>query len=722
MLEIMLNFGDTKSSVYQCSLRGGLRMDLVSMIMHFLAYAICTSEVVYVSLVLLRLLEVQSTAKRIAALGLFSCAQMILAVEALSLIESICLRNLLLVHSSICAVLLLFRIKPASLFLKSGIFALIRGLSQSTDKYLKVMLIVTIVGGLTTFGLAVLVPPNNSDSLAYHLPRVGVYMQQGSLKAFPTADLRQTAFPANAEILALWQTVLLRNDRTLGLIQWLAWCGCILAVYAIARNLNIPVGASLFAGLACGSLSEVVLQSTSTQNDLLAGFFVIGSLLFFMEAPGKNPLFSELILPALGLSLAIGTKATTALIFPGVAVFVINFWAKRKWLTLSRVTALIAICSICVFLWGSYIYIQNFRIYGSPSGPPVFRAMHLQEELDLSVAWSNFGRLLLQFLNPSDNIPPLAGIRKSVFRGYFRFTEWAFNHLHISERIPAKDFPGGFWEDISRAPFLHEDFSSYGVGFAYLLLPISLLSLFAPSLLRLESHARFLALASLSYWVLISFIFRWNIWMGRFMMPTVLLASPMFACLWMRQKGILGKICKGTLVGLCSTSIILNSLQNASKPVIGSANIFGKDRIELMVGGPYLPGFQFINNLDIKGLRLGVVSSVDYRLYQFFGPHFEREVIPIRFDREELLDTKRLPQVDCMLFYSNTQAYFPAGKVDSPTGPFYVNVNLDPLLSQIKDPKSTWQAFHINGFGDLYARGRQLQAIRDKIARITPPS
>jgi hypothetical protein len=690
------------------------------MIMHLLAYVICTAEIIYVSLALLRFLGVEGIAKRILAVGLLNCAQMILAVEALSLIHSISLRNLLLLHSSICTILLIGRIKPGDLFSGTSLITVFRESYRSCDKYLKVMLVITILGGLTTFMLAVLVPPNNNDSMAYHLVRVGVYMQQGSLEAFPTADLRQTSWPANAEILALWQMVLLLNDRTVGLVQWLAWCGCILAVFIIARHLNFSFRAALFAALAFGSFPEIVLQSTSTQNDLIAVFFLLCSFVFFVEVPGGRLRFSELVLPALGLGLAIGTKPITALMFPGLGIYAFTIWKKMKWLTLPRIAVLIAIILICAFLWGSYFYIQNTQIYGTPSGPPVLRLMTMQENLEWSVAWSNFGRLLLQFLNPSDNIPPGFGIREFIFRGYGEFAEQAFKYLHISKQLPAKDFPGGPWEEIFRAPWLQEDYSSYGIVFGYLLLPIVFLTLVVPSFLRLGAHTWSLAFASLCYWVLVSCFFRWNIWTGRFMMPMVGVAAPLLACLWLQQNGVFGRIWKVVLVGLCGVSIALSSLTNASKPVFGSWNIFGKDRMELMTGTAYLHGFRFIDSLDIKGLKLGVLSSVSYRIYPFFGPHFERVVIPIRLDREELLDTRKLPDVDCLLVFSNTQVYFPAGKAGSSVGPFYASMNLDPLLRQINDPKSEWQAvYHIKDFGDLYAKGRHLQAIKDKVASIS---
>ena len=44
-------------------------------------------------------------------------------------------------------------------------------------------------------GRIVVVPPNNSDSMTYHLARVGYWMQYGSFYPWTTTNIRQTVFP-----------------------------------------------------------------------------------------------------------------------------------------------------------------------------------------------------------------------------------------------------------------------------------------------------------------------------------------------------------------------------------------------------------------------------------------------------------------------------------------------------------------------------------------------
>jgi hypothetical protein len=63
-------------------------------------------------------------------------------------------------------------------------------------------------------------PPNNIDSLSYHLPRQVIWMQQGSVENYPTSSLRQIAMPPLTEFAVLHLMVLTGSDRYHNLVQW----------------------------------------------------------------------------------------------------------------------------------------------------------------------------------------------------------------------------------------------------------------------------------------------------------------------------------------------------------------------------------------------------------------------------------------------------------------------------------------------------------------------
>ena len=66
---------------------------------------------------------------------------------------------------------------------------------------------------------------------------------------------------------------------------------------------------------------QIILQSTTTQNDLVATFFFISTLYFlFLDLKIEG---QTLILSGIALGLAVGTKATILLVLPGLAVAVL---------------------------------------------------------------------------------------------------------------------------------------------------------------------------------------------------------------------------------------------------------------------------------------------------------------------------------------------------------------------------------------------------------------
>lgn len=166
------------------------------------AYGACLGCVTYTSLVLIRALRMERNIGRLLALAVLNCAQIVLVVEILSLLEAIRLRNLVLAHGSVALILAAFKCRPENL-LPHNPREFFRNIQNNTDAPLRVLLAFTVLAGAMTFLLALYVPPNNHDSMTYHLARVGYYLQQGSLKSYPAANIRQTVFPANAEILML---------------------------------------------------------------------------------------------------------------------------------------------------------------------------------------------------------------------------------------------------------------------------------------------------------------------------------------------------------------------------------------------------------------------------------------------------------------------------------------------------------------------------------------
>jgi hypothetical protein len=172
------------------------------------------------------------------------------------------------------------------------------------------------------------------------------------------------------------------------------------------------------------------------------------------------------------------------------------------------------------------------------------------------------------------------------------------------------------------------------------------------------------------------------------------IASPLLYHLYSAGKGFKRSLWNTFLVSICVLTLVISCVENPMKPLHGPSSIWGKDRYELISrGNPKLELlFRLIDVLQMEGLRMGVVpSSRETMIYPLFGRHFERRIIPIRVDRPELLDPAKLPPVDYLLFYGETQSFFLTNKADFSKPPWSGETDLHPLLNKIRDSKSTWE-------------------------------
>ena len=135
-----------------------------------------------------------------------------------------------------------------------------------------------VTGLLVVFALlamlAILAPPNNWDSMVYHMGRVVHWMQNRSVDHYPTSIDRQLYLGPWTEFAILHFQVLTGGDRWANLVQWMAMPGCAIAASLIARQLGAASPAQLTAAVVVAATPVAILESTSTQTDLTVAFWL----------------------------------------------------------------------------------------------------------------------------------------------------------------------------------------------------------------------------------------------------------------------------------------------------------------------------------------------------------------------------------------------------------------------------------------------------------------
>lgn len=180
-----------------------------------------------------------------------------------------------------------------------------RGLSTHEARASLVCLL--IVGGVC-LAVAVMVPPNNWDSMTYHLPRVMHWIQNGSVEHYATYDMRRLNMPPASSYAILHVMLLSGSDHYVNLVQWVAWVGLVVAAGQVARGMGLGREGAVVAAALCGVFPMALVQSTTTQSDLFTACWVM--CLAALVVRRRDYSGSDLLWMGLAFGLAVASKPT----------------------------------------------------------------------------------------------------------------------------------------------------------------------------------------------------------------------------------------------------------------------------------------------------------------------------------------------------------------------------------------------------------------------------
>ncbi|MFQ5922233.1 MAG: glycosyltransferase family 39 protein [Anaerolineales bacterium] len=301
--------------------------------------------------------------------------------------------------------------------------------------------IVAISGFLVILGLlfvvAVLSPPNNTDSLLYHMSRVAHWAQNQSLSHYATGYQHQLTMPIFAELAILNTSLLWGGSQLANLIQWLSLGGALIGVTLIARLLGGNRIGQLAAAAFALSIPMGLMQATSTQNDYVVAFWLV-SLACFASLRAVRPLTlgEEL---GFGLALALGllTKGTY---YPYAAPIVIWFFVVQVrgygWRTSIARGLLIA---IPVLVLNSRYWLRNLATFGGPLGPSEWvRSTVVDFRAPLASVSTIIRNIAMHFVTPYDELNARIAQLLSSTLGSFDQTladlefVWGWNHEDLA--------------------------------------------------------------------------------------------------------------------------------------------------------------------------------------------------------------------------------------------------------------------------------------------------
>ncbi len=249
----------------------------------------------------------------------------------------------------------------------------------------KALLAGTVFICLITLVIALKAPPNTWDSMTYHMSRVEHWIQNKSLLHYPTTIGRQLYNPPFAEMLILNFQILSKSDILANFVQWLMMVSSLLAVSLLAKLFQANRFGQLLASFFAVTISVGILQSTSTQNDYVASFFLSAFVYFLYKSitePKTNKIFC-----GLSLGLAWLTKATTYIFsVPFLVWFLYRLICGKK---LKEILTLIIIVFLALIINFGH-FARNYSVVGSIFGSEKHLKMHSLENKSLNVVTANF--------------------------------------------------------------------------------------------------------------------------------------------------------------------------------------------------------------------------------------------------------------------------------------------------------------------------------------------
>lgn len=213
---------------------------------------------------------------------------------------------------------------------------------------------------------ALSVVSNGWDPLAYHLARAAYWIQHQSVGHFEGGTPRQLGYPPNAEMMTAWTMLLLRGDRFANAVQFTALLGTGLAIVGGARVLRFPRRGAVLAALLFMTMPIPIMQAATSQNDLVAGFFVLAGTVLLVRGL-RDGHRGELATGVTALALGVGTKGIVVVAGPSIALIV----AAMAWrLPAARraLPAAIAMGVAALVLFAAYNFVLNLNNTGDLYG------------------------------------------------------------------------------------------------------------------------------------------------------------------------------------------------------------------------------------------------------------------------------------------------------------------------------------------------------------------
>ena len=355
--------------------------------------------------------------------------------------------------------------------------------------------------------LAIFIPPNNWDSMAYHLPRMEHWIQNKNIYPYPTNIVRQVLTSPLSEYMIANFQILASTDAFSNLIQFASFILILCSGTLIFSLLKISLKGQLFLLLALLSIPMMLFQATTTQTDLLASFFFLSFILFGLLVIKSDDNFTtNFIFLALSLTLGILTKYHIAIFAAPIVIYLLFDLLKKKNNNNIIFAILISILTIAIILVP--LFLRNIYFFGSITGKDLFdeNATIVNSTISIQNMLSNNFKHIVDFISL-----PINGYNNLLFS----LNHTLHNVIGISENTPGNNWAG--------APFTVNNHLNEDTAGSIIHAALILLSLFL--IFKLKHKTKLLLLFAYCFiaFSLYGLLFRYTPFDIRLLLPVLIL-------------------------------------------------------------------------------------------------------------------------------------------------------------------------------------------------------
>ncbi len=485
---------------------------------------------------------------------------------------------------------------------------------------------ITILSGLIFGGIvviivlvglvAVIAPPNNWDSMTYHMARVMHWIQNQNLAHYPTYYSAQLVHPPLAEIGIMHLQILSGGDRFANLVQWFAMVSSLIGVSLIAKQLGANKEGQLLASAFCATLPMGILQGSSTQNDYVVALFIVCLAYYTLALVSHNIISWPIILAiASSFGLALYTKSSAYFLsFPFLVWLTLWLWKTKKW----KAWKYLFVVLLIGLLFNIAHYSRNLEVFGSPISAAEYREENQNDIYSLPTLIStvirhlSFHSDIIRYLHLDKFLTPITGkVEKLVYIIHEHI-------LNIDPSDPRITMPG--WTFRVHGISFNEDVAVNPLHLMLILLAIFIF-IFNKNLRnnRLSLHYLFTLIGS---FLLFSLLLKIQPFSVRHHLSFFVLFSPFVGlCYAQILKPIPLKILTFILIITCLPWLF----NNGSHPLVGEKSILTMPRNEIyflrrkQIKESYNEIAQIINQQECSniGLSLGWDTKYTGKIWEY---------------------------------------------------------------------------------------------------------